>query len=162
MSSTIECWAWSTMIKWTLESRHQQIFLSEFHWIKHSGQSWPVFGVDIQANERPELFWPSFPIQWALTAKSRSLPVNYDEKSCLVQKQVCCDFRRFQLAVQIRAWGLIQSKEQVELKQAQELFCLRELVVSSNPRSEPETAKMPFFLKSHSKRSRWLLDTLKR
>ena len=42
---------------------------------------------------------------------------------------------------------MIQGKEQVALKQAQELFCLRELVVSSNPRSEPETAKLevPFF-----------------
>ena len=102
----------------------------------------------------PELFWPSLPIRWALTEKSNSLPVSYDEKSCLVQTQVSCDFRRFQLTVRmrIRAWGLIQGKEQVELKQAQELFCLRELVVSSNPRSEPETAKMPFFLKFHSKR----------
>ena len=106
-----------------------------------------------QANERPELSWPSFPIQWALTAKSRLPPVSYDEKSCLVQTQVSWDFCLFQLTVLIRAWGLIQGKEQVhwQLKQAQELFCLRELVVSSNPRSEPETAKMPFFLKSHSK-----------
>ena len=113
-----------------------------------------------QANERPKLFWPSFPMRWALTAKSRSLPVSYDEKPCFVQTQVCCDFRRFQLTVRIRAWGLIQGKEQVELKQAQELFCLRELVVSTNPRSEPETAKIPFFLKSHSKM--WLFGTLKR
>ena len=101
-------------------------------------------------------------LPFPLTAKSRLLPVSYDEKSCLVQTQVSCDFRRFQLTVRmrIRAWGLIQGKEQVELKQAQELFCLRELVVSSNPRSELGTAKMPFFLKSHSKR--WLFGTLKR
>ena len=63
-----------------------------------------------QANERPELFWPSFPIQWALTAKSRSLPVSYDEKCCVVQTQVRCDFRQFQLIVRIRAWGLIKGK----------------------------------------------------
>ena len=37
------------------------------------------------------------------------------------------------------------------LKQAQDLFCLRELVVSSNSRSEPKTARKPFFLKSHLK-----------
>ena len=36
------------------------------------------------------------------------------------------------------------------------LFCLRELVTSSNPRSDPETAKKPFFSKSHLKR--WLLS----
>ena len=74
--------------------------------------------------------------------------MSYDEKSCLVQTQVRFDFRRFQLTVQIRARELIQGKERVELKQDQELFCPTELVVSSNPRSERETAKMPFFLKS--------------
>ena len=52
---------------------------------------------------------------------------------------------------------LEQGKKQVELelKQAQdsELFCLREHVVSSFPRSGPETPKTPFFLaESHSKR----------
>ena len=47
---------------------------------------------------------------------------------------------------------MIQGKEQVDLKEDQELFCLRELVVGSNPRSYPETAKMPYFLKSRSKR----------
>ena len=31
-----------------------------------------------QANERPELFWPSFPIPWALTAQSRLLPESYE------------------------------------------------------------------------------------
>ena len=42
-------------------------------------------------------------------------------------------------------------EEQVTETQAQELFCLRELVVSSNPRSEPETAKtsLSSFFKSH-------------
>ena len=56
--------------------------------------------------------------------------------------------------VRIRTWGLTQGKEKDVLKQAQELFCLRELVVtvSSNPRSEPEKAKKLFFLKSHLKR----------
>ena len=46
----------------------------------------------------------------------------------------------------------MQGKEYVALKQVQELFCLRKLVVSSNPRFEPKKAKTPFFLKSHSKR----------
>ena len=80
--------------------------------------------------------------------------MNYDEKSCSVQTQFCCDFRQYQLTVpvRIRALGVIQGKEQVELKEAQELFCLRELVVSSHPRSEQETAKTPFFLKIHLKR----------
>ena len=51
-------------------------------------------------------------------------------------------------------------QEQVALKQAQELFCLKELVVSFNPESDLETAKKPFFLKSHLKRS--LFDILKK
>ena len=34
----------------------------------------------------------------------------------------------------------------------QMLFCLRELVKSSNPRSDPETVKKPFFLKIHLKK----------
>ena len=46
----------------------------------------------------------------------------------------------------------MQAKENDVLKQAQELFCLRELVVSSNPRSVPEIAQKPFFLKSHLKK----------
>ena len=49
--------------------------------------------------------------------------------------------------------SFIQGRDKDILKQAQELFCLIELVVSSqaNPRSEPEIAKTPFFLKSDSK-----------
>ena len=45
----------------------------------------------------------------------------------------------------------MQGKKNDVLKQVQELFCLRELVKSSSPspRSDPETAKKPFFLKSH-------------
>ena len=49
-----------------------------------------------------------------------------------------------------KTWGLIQREAQVAPEQALELFSLRELVatlMSSNPRSEPETAKKPFFLK---------------
>ena len=42
------------------------------------------------------------------------------------------------------------------LRHIQELHCLREFVVSSDPRSAPKTAKKPFFLKSHL--SRWLLS----
>ena len=49
-----------------------------------------------------------------------------------------------ELAVRIRAWGLIHCKETDVPKQAQ-------AHVSSYPRSEPETAKMPFFFQSHSK-----------
>ena len=59
---------------------------------------------------------------------------------------------------------MIQGKEQVALKQGRELFYLKELValtVSSNPRSEPETAKKPFFLKSHSKRRLFKFDIFK-
>ena len=44
---------------------------------------------------------------------------------------------------------MIQAKENNARKQAQELSYLRGLVVGSNPISEPETAKEPFFLKSH-------------
>ena len=82
------------------------IFFDEhFHLMKYFGQIWPVLGVDItashkrQANLRSLLFWPSFPFPWALTAKSRSLSMSYDEKFCLVQTQVRCDFHRFQLTV---------------------------------------------------------------
>ena len=49
---------------------------------------------------------------------------------------------------------MIDTGQRVELKQAQELFFLREPVVSSYPRSEPETAKTPFVLS--------LFGTLKR
>ena len=38
------------------------------------------------------------------------------------------------------------------LKQQQELFCIRDLVVSSSLWCVPETAKKPFFFKIHSKR----------
>ena len=41
---------------------------------------------------------------------------------------------------------MIQGKEKDVLKLALELFCSRELVMSSYPRSEPETGKKPFFL----------------
>ena len=54
---------------------------------------------------------------------------------------------KFKLWIQAWAWGLIQGKEKVALKQAQ-LFCLRELAVSSSPWSLPQTAKKPVFLKS--------------
>ena len=47
-------------------------------------------------------------------------------------------------------------QEEDVLKQAKELFCLRKIVVSSNPRSESETAKKPFFLKGHLKRRLFL------
>ena len=46
----------------------------------------------------------------------------------------------------------MQGNENDVLTQVQELFCLRELVTSSNPRFDPETAKKPFFSKSHLKR----------
>ena len=35
------------------------------------------------------------------------------------------------------------------LRQIQELYCLREFVVSSDPKSALQTAMKPFFLKSH-------------
>ena len=70
---------------------------------------------------------------------------------CPVQTQVFrWDFRWFQLILRTLAWRLIQGKEKVAPKQAQELFCLGELVVSPSPLSVPETAKNPFFLNSHS------------
>ena len=50
----------------------------------------------------------------------------------------------------------MHSKEKDELRQIQELFCLREFIVSSDPRSAPPTAKKPFFLKNHL--TRWLLS----
>ena len=77
--------------------------------------------------------------------------MNFGELFCKFQKEVRCDFCWFQLVVRIRAWGLIQCKEQVALKQAQMMFCLNELLVSSNPRSEQATAKKPVFLKRNSK-----------
>ena len=51
--------------------------------------------------------------------------------------------------MQSRAWELMHSKEKDELLQIQELFCLREFIVSSDPRCAPPTAKKPFFLKDH-------------
>ena len=45
----------------------------------------------------------------------------------------------------------MHAEEKDVLKQIQELYNLREFVVSSDPRSAPQTAtgKKPFFLKSH-------------
>ena len=157
MSSTVQWWARYTMTKWTTEQASKNVLMRIMNFHSMKGHHSKSLKVDKLTRG---LSFSGLP--FPLTAKSRLLPVSYDEKSCLVQTQVSCDFRRFQLTVRmrIRAWGLIQGKEQVELKQAQELFCLRELVVSSNPRSELGTAKMPFFLKSQSKR--WLFGTLKR
>ena len=80
--------------------------------------------------------------------KNRLLPMSYDEKICPVQTQFCWDFHWIQLALCIFAWKSIPGKKKDVLKQAQELFCFRALVVGSYPRSEPKTAKKPFFLKS--------------
>ena len=41
----------------------------------------------------------------------------------------------------------MHGKEKDFLKQIQELFCLREFVVSYDPGSAPQTAKKSFFLK---------------
>ena len=68
-----------------------------------------------------------------LTAKCLFLYVSNDEKTWLVQTHVWEDFYWFQLAVQIRAWVLMQGKEKDVLRQIQELFCLRECVVSADP-----------------------------
>ena len=159
MSSTIECWAWSTMIKWTLESRHQQIFLSEFHWIKHSGQSWPVFGVDIQANERPELFWPSFPIQWALTAKFRQLPVSYEPMTrnlALSKHRSAVTFVDFSLQCEIELEDWYRAKSKLNWTRPKSCSASESLLC----RSEPETANKPLSLRS---RLKWrFVDTLKR
>ena len=46
----------------------------------------------------------------------------------------------------------MHGEEKDVLRQIQELYCLREFVVSSDPRSAPKTAKKPFFLKSHLSR----------
>ena len=45
----------------------------------------------------------------------------------------------------------MHGEEKDKLGQIQELYCLREFVVSSDPRSAPKTAKKSFFLKSHVK-----------
>ena len=50
------------------------------------------------------------------------------------------------------SWNL---QQQGTLRQVQELFCLKKLVVSFDPRSEQETAKKPVFCKSHLQL--WLL-----
>ena len=66
------------------------------------------------------------------------------------------DFHQIQLIVWIRAWGLMHGEEKDVPRQIQDLSCLREFVVSSDPRSAPKTAKKPFFLKSHL--SWWFLS----
>ena len=65
-------------------------------------------------------------------------------------------FHQFQLIVRIRAWGSMHGEEKDVLRQIQELYCLREFVVSFDPRSGPKAAKKPFLLKSNL--SRWLLS----
>ena len=47
-------------------------------------------------------------------------------------------------------------KEVNALRQIQELLCLKDIAVSSDPRFAPQTAKKPFFLKDHLRR--WLLS----
>ena len=91
-----------------------------------------------------------------LTAESSLLPVNDDEKSCLVKTQVWRDFSLFQLLVWIGAWGLVQGilKEKDLLTQAQELLSLSFV-------SEPKRVKCQFLevkLKSHFKR--WLCQKI--
>ena len=70
-------------------------------------------------------------------------------------------FHRFQLVVWIRAWELMQGKENNVLTQVQQQFCLMDLVTSSNSGSDPETARLKngFGAKSHfSRRVTWKGD----
>ena len=73
-------------------------------------------------------------------------PEKKKRKNCTPEeKKKFYEFWQKQLIVQIRAWESMQAKENDVLTQVQELFCLREqLVTSSNPRSDPETAKGHF------------------
>ena len=91
------------------------------------------------------LCWPGLWQNWA------------DHHSGIVQTQSSGweDFNWFQLTVQIRAWGL-KRKMHWDRSKPEEHFFLREVTVSSDPRSAPKTAKKPFFLKSHL--TRWLLS----
>ena len=50
----------------------------------------------------------------------------------------------------------MHGEEKDVLRQFQELYCLREFAMTSDPRSAPQAAKKSFFLKSHL--SRWILS----
>ena len=54
------------------------------------------------------------------------------------------DFHQFQLAVQLKAWRMTQVKEKDVPQQVQELFRLRELVVSSDPTQNQEQPNANF------------------
>ena len=46
----------------------------------------------------------------------------------------------------------MHGEEKDVLRQFQELYCLREFAMTSDPRSAPQAAKKSFFLKSHLSR----------
>ena len=162
ISSAVQCWVSSIMIIWTSWNRHLKTILMRISiwWnilsrAALASVAWPVLGVAITASNWK---WTRKREAWAFMAflshsisvycKEEALLVKDDEKTCFVQTQVRLDFIWFQLEVQIRACWFTQGKEKDVLKQVQELFFLRELVVSSNPRSEPVTAKKPFLVES--------------
>ena len=121
------------MFKWTLLNRNKKIF----RW-----------GFSFNETVGPELASPlgghhSKPLKIDMLTRGLS----FSGLSCERWREILfCptlvrqDFLWFPLIVRIRALGLIRGKGRGVLKQAKELFCLRELSVSSNPRSEPETA----------------------
>ena len=106
----------------------------------------------------------------ALTSKSRLLPVSslWVTRNLVLLKhpgRSAVTFVDFSLQSKFNLfkhehWYRAKSKLHWNRpKNRQDMFCSREpVVVGSSPLSVPETAKKPFFLKSHSKR--WLFLTL--
>ena len=133
------------MIKWTSQNRQQQSICWEF-WFN---------GTFLPKLACPWDHHPSKPLEvdklrkgLSFSVPFRKLHVSNVKKPCLIQTQVWEDFHWFQLTVQIRAWGLMHFKEKMcwvrPKTPGQELFCLREFDVSSDPRSAPQTTKSHF------------------
>ena len=140
------------MIKWII---CQQMFWWAFHFIKHFGQSLPV---------HDSMGWPLKEDKLTRGLSFSSLPFPFHER--WLQRVGCFLWaltRNLALSIHKSALTFVDFSVHsltVWIRNMTRSVSAREIIVSSDPWSEPEMAKMSFFLKSHWKR--WLLDTLKR
>ena len=105
--------------------------------------------------KRPDIFWPwpkcwlqnIFCFMWAMTRKLGL--------SKLRSERTFLNFIDFSLqcVLELEDWCMVKRK--MYWDRSKSFFCLRELIVSSGPRSAPQTAKKQCFLKSMP---RWLLS----
>ena len=133
--------------------------------MKHFVQSWPGLGAAILPSHWKQTslgeVWAqaflAFNFHLHLIANSKSRHFLNPELWQYILS--CSDIGPLRLSL-ITCYSINYSLRERCPETGQELFCLRELVVSSNPRSVPEATKKPFFFKNHLKR--WLLSPVKR